>query len=253
MVTTEDVLAVVARSPHNWGSGRRKWLEDEMAKLGASEDELVVATLPALESDERNVRVRAVWALSVLPDPRATAGVLRGLRDPVRRVREVALKAVSPHHAGSPDVWSAVRAIADDGRETNRLRRQAFWVLSSSVVRETVPEVVEETLQSLMESERFRGSLLVRLCWASSQTPASLAILQEFVRSGSKDEAVMATRTLCGHRLMRVDAFLPADLRQRVRETYDPAPDVYGGVPLYWIPGPDAEALMQEAGYQLAP
>src|SRR2546430_229515 len=141
MVTTEDVLAVVARSPHNWGSGRRKWLEDEMA------------------------------------------------------------------------------------------------------------EVVEETLQSLMESERFRGSLLVRLCWASSQTPASLAILQEFVRSGSKDEAVMATRTLCGHRLMRVDAFLPADLRQRVRETYDPAPDVYGRVPPYWIPGPDAEALMQEAGY----
>ena len=31
--------------------------------------------------DERNVRVRAVWALSVLTDPRATAGVLRGLRD----------------------------------------------------------------------------------------------------------------------------------------------------------------------------
>jgi hypothetical protein len=253
MVTTEDVLAVVARSPHNWGVGRRKWLEDEMAKLGASRDELVKATLPGLESDDRNVRVRAVWALSVLSGPQATEGVLRALSDPVRRVREVALKAVRPHHVGSPEVWNAVRAIADNEAETNHLRQQAFWVLSASVVRDQLPDVAEETFQSLMDSDRFRGSLLIQLCRATSQTPASRAILHEFVQSGSKEEAVMATRALCGHRLMRVDAWLPADIRQRVRDTYDPAPDVYGGVPFCWIPGADAEDLAKEVGYPSAP
>src|SRR5437762_658937 len=152
MVTTDDVLGVVARSAHNWGAGRHKWLGDEMAKLGASQDELVMATLPGLESDDRNVRVRTVWALSVLPDSRATAGVLRGLRDPVRRVREVALKAVRPHHVGSPEVWSAVREMVDNEHETNRLRQQAFWILAGSVVRDAVPDLAEETFQSLMDS-----------------------------------------------------------------------------------------------------
>jgi hypothetical protein len=246
MVTTQDVLAVVARSPQNWGAGRRQWLQDEVDRLGASDEDLVSAAVVGMDSDDRNMRVRAVWILSLSPDPRATAAVLRALRDPVRRVREVALKSVRPHHVASPDVWRAVQDIADDDHETNRLRQHAFFVLSSSAVRDTVPDVAEDTLRSLMDSDRFRGSLLFQLCSATGHPPAARAILLEFVRSGSKDEAVMATRALCGHRLVRVDAWLPAELRQRVRDTYDAAPDVYGGVPLAWVPAADAEGLARE-------
>ena len=254
MVTTEDVLGVVGRSPHDWGSGRHDWLAHELATLGASSDELVSAALPGLDSGDRNVRVRALWVLSTIADDeRATAGVLRGLRDPERRVREVALKSVRPHHVGSPEVWSAVQAMTDDERETNRLRRQAFWVLSSSVARHSVPDVAEETFRSMMASERLRMALLVRLCWAGSHTEASRAVLRSFVEDGTKEEAVMATRALCGHRLMRVDGWLPSEQRQRVRETYDPAPDVYGGVSLCWIPAADAEALAAEVGFPAAP
>src|SRR5438876_228198 len=114
MVTTEEVLAVVARSPHNLGSGRSQWLEDELSALGADPSELAAAAVAGLGDEDRNVRVRALWALSVIPDPRATSGVLRALRDPARRVREVALKAVRPHHVGSPEMVAAVRAVADD-------------------------------------------------------------------------------------------------------------------------------------------
>lgn len=253
MVTTGEVLAVVARSPHNWGSGRYLWLEGELSTLGAGPSDLATAAVAGLDHDDRNVRVRAVWVLSVLPDPRATAGVLRALRDPARRVREVALKAVRPHHVAAAEVVAAVRAIADDERETGRLRRHAFFVLSSSSVRDQLPDVAEETLRSLMDSHRFRAPVLFRLCQTTNQSPASRAILHEFVRSGSKEEAVMATRALCGQRLVRVDGWLPAELRQRVREQYDPAPDVYHGVQMCWIPGPDAEALAQEVGYPAAP
>lgn len=248
MVTTDEVLAVVARSPQNWGSRRHQWLVDELSALGADTADLARAALAGLDDEDRNVRVRAVWALSVVTHPLATAGVVRALHDPVRRVREVALKAVQPNHVGSPDVVAAVRAIVDDEQETGRLRRNAFFVLSSSGVRNELPDVAEETLRSFMASEQFRAPVLLRLCTTTNHSPASRAILQEFVRSGSKEEAVMATRALCGHRLMRADALLPPDLRRRVREQYDPAPDVYYGVPLYWIPADEAAALAEEAG-----
>ena len=254
MVTTNEVLGVVARAPQNWGSDRHQWLEAELLALGADQRELAAAAVPGLEDPDRNVRVRAVWALSVLPVPEATAGVFRALGDPARRVREVALKAVRPHHAGSPEIVEVVRAIADDERETGRLRRNAFFVLASTAVREEMPELAEETLRSFMDSDRYRMPVLLRLCTSTTTpSPAARAVLQEFVRSGYKEEAVMATRSLCGHRLMRVDGWLPPEVRQRVREQYDPAPDVYYGVPLCWIPRQEAEALAREVGSPSAP
>ena len=253
MVTQEDVLGVVARAPHNWGSERRRWLSEAMAELGAAEDEVVAVAADAMASRDRNVRVKAVWVLSLYADPQATAAVVRALGDPVRRVREVALKAVRPHHVDSPEVWRAVQEIADAEDETNRLRQHAFFLLSESVVRDRLPEVAEATLRSLLDSDRYRASLLHRLCWSGRHTAASRDLLREFVRTGSKDEAVMATRALCGQRLMRVDGWLPADLRQRVRDRYDAAPDVHGGVPLCWIPAADADALAREVGQPHAP
>ena len=155
------------------------------------------------------------------------------------------MKCVRPHHA-SPEVIAALQSIADDERETNRLRRNAFFTLSSLAIGDAVPDVGEETLRSMMESERFRSPILVRLCTTSNHSPAARAVLQEFVRTGSKEEAVMATRALCGQRLLRSDGFLPPDVRQRVRDTYDPGPDVYFGVSFCWVPGPEADALVEE-------
>jgi hypothetical protein len=259
MVTTDEVLAVVARSPYNFGSERPQWLRDEMAKLGATEAEMVAAVLPALDSSDRNLRVRALWALSLFADARATEGVLRGLRDPARRVREVAMKASVPQHVASPEVVAALQRIAEDETETNRLRRHAFFALSSGATRSALPDVAGPALLELMGSDRYRLPILVRLCKSRSRTPETRAILQEFVRSGTKDEAVMATRALAGQILVRVDAWLPADVRRRVRETYDPAPSIRGttfgegAVDAYWLPIADAVELAASMGYPHVP
>jgi hypothetical protein len=250
MVTTQEVLAVVARSPHDWGRERHRWLTEELGRLGAPTSDLVGAAVAAVADPDRNVRVRAVWALSALPGSAATVALLGALGDPARRVREVALKAVSPHHVGEPEVIAAVRSIADDETEITRLRRLAFFVLSSSIVRDELPDVAEETLRSFLDSERFRGQVLVRLCSTSNLSPTSKAILEEFVRTGSKEEAVMATRALCGQRLLRVDGWLPPELRRRVRAQYDAAPDVYHGVPMCWVPSGEADANILEVDGQ---
>lgn len=248
MVTTEDVLAAVAGAPQNWGAGRRRWLAETMASLGATDDELVAAVLPVLDDGDRNARVKALWVLSLASGPAAADGILRGLRDPVRRVREVALKCVRPHHDGSAEVWEEVRAIAEDvdGSQTKRLRQLAFFVLSAGVVEGDVPDVAEDAFRAMLDSERFRRGVLLRLCFAREQSPASRAVLHELVRSGAKEEAVLATRALCGHRLVRVDGRLPPEVRRRVRGRYDPAPDVYGGVSLYWVPTAEADAIVEE-------
>jgi hypothetical protein len=250
MVTTDDVVGVVARSPQNWGRGRHDWLVEEMAKLGATDEELATAAVAGLDSADRNVRVRAVWALSVIADPRATDGILRALRDPARRVREVAMKSTSPHHAGSAEVLAELRRIAEDESETDRLRRYAFWSLSSNTARDALPEMATESMRELMGSEQFRAQILRRLCDARMRSGLDAArreILQEFVRTGTKDEAVMATRALCGQVLVAVNRWLPPDHRQRVREQYDPGPssDYADSV---WMPLDDAIELARSVG-----
>jgi hypothetical protein len=245
MVTTQDVLAVVARSPHNWGSGRHAWLAEEMAKLGASAEELSAAALAGLDSADRNERVRAVWALSVIDQPSATGGVLRALRDPARRVREVAMKATSPYHVGSTAVAEELRRIVDDESETDRLRRYAFWSLSSNTARSALPDLATESMRELMGSERFREQILRRLCdprLARADDAVRRDILREYVRTGTKDEAVMATRALCGQVLVPINRLLPADQRQQLRDTYDPGPSSdYADT--CWMPLDDAVEL----------
>jgi hypothetical protein len=250
MVTTEDVVGVVARSPQNWGRGRHDWLVEEMAKLGATDEELATAALAGLDSEDRNVRVRAVWALSVIPGPRATEGILRALRDPARRVREVAMKSAAPHHVGTPAIVEELRRIADDDSEIDRLRRYAFWALSSNSARAALPELATESMRELMGSEQFRDQILRRLCdprLARGADAARREILQEFVRTGTKDEAVMATRALCGQVLVSVNRWLPAPTRQRVRQQYDAGPGS-DYAETVWMPLDDAVALATEVG-----
>ena len=49
--------------------------------------------LPHLDSDDRNIRVAALRVLAFCDGPAAADGILRGLDDPMRRVRNVAAKS----------------------------------------------------------------------------------------------------------------------------------------------------------------
>jgi hypothetical protein len=253
MLTTAALLEVVARSPGNVGPDeRRRWLDAELAALGADADE-VVSALASLESDDRNVRVKVLRLLALFPDARATESVLRGLRDPSRRVREVAMKSAHPHHVASPEVVSRLRAIAEDEGETGRLRRHAFFVLSSSATRTAVPDIARDSLLGLMDSARFRLPILVRLCKTATHTPESRAILHEFVRTGTKDEAIMATRALAGQVLVGT-LLLSPEQRQQLQDTCDPGPRIRGTTfgenvgHSWWVPREDALELARAVG-----
>ena len=82
----------------------------------------------------------------------------------------------------------------------------------------------------------------MRLCSALDQTDQTRHLLAEFVRTGSKEEAVMATRALCGHCLVRADTWPTAEHRRLVRQRFDPAPDNQ-----FWVPLDELRVLLDEA------
>lgn len=262
MVTPEklhDLVAADAEHPDRNPEARRRALRDALSTTGpASDADVVGAALAGLRSDDRNVRVAMLRVLALYGDETATDGVLRGLADPARRVREGAIKSSSPLHLQSDRVLESLRRIAEDESEIGRIRGQAFFVLSSRSARDAVPDVAREAIRTLMDSERFRLPILVRLCKSFDQTPDSRALLQEFVRTGTKEEAVMATRALCGQCLVRVDAWMPAERRRFVREQFDPGPTIRGskigdGPVNYWMPAAAALQLLEEVGLTRIP
>lgn len=240
VLTPNDLRELVAEGGRNPSLGpdeRRRALVDVLDGMEDGND-VVGTALAGLDSDDRNVRVAMLRVLAMFDGAKATEGILRGLGDPVRRVREVAIKAARPRHLGSSLVIETLQRIAEDESETDRLRRNAFFILSSRSAREALPEVTREAIGSLLASSRFRQPLLVRLCSSLDQTDETRHLLREFVRTGTKEEAVMATRALCDQVLLRTD-IVPDAERRRIRTDFDRGHDDLHR----WVPAATVAAL----------
>lgn len=65
---------------------------------------------------------------------------------------------------------------------------------------------VVDALQSLLKAEAYRFQILFGLVRLDLNERVD-ELLREFVKNGSKDEAVMATRALSGFRVVHIDVF----------------------------------------------
>lgn len=185
--------------------------------------------LEAIKSDDRNVRVRALRAVFTEARPEGADVILAGLGDPKRRVKEVALKSSKPF-LGEHRVVERIAAMVEDETEYHRIRDKALFALGGGFpkVNEAgqMPEAAISALKSLAAVEKYRGAVLGRLV-RMGLTPEVEALLNEYVRSGTKEEAVAATRALCGYRLVNWGKAKPADLSA--------AGAVHAGGVDYWI------------------
>ena len=193
----------------------------------------VEEVLPHLGSEDRNVRVAALRVLAFSDESAAVDGILRGLDDPVKRVREVAAKS-APGFVSDPRVVARLRLAVE--REETGSARPAMQVLCGtyhSPYGLFAIEPVPGALAALAEHPRYRWQALLALLRARSLTPELTAMLRTFVRDGSKDEAVFATRRLDGFRVAH-DIELIGDTE--VRRNADRA---WGDV-WYWVPADPA-------------
>ena len=185
--------------------------------------------LEAIKSPDRNMRVRALRAAFAEPKPEGADVILAGLVDGKRRVKEVALKSSKPF-LGDPRVVDRITRIVTDETEYHRIRDKALFALGGGFpkVNEAgqIPEAAISALKSLAAVDKYRGAVLRRLV-RLSLTPEVEALLNEYVRSGTKEEAVAATRALCGYRLVNWGSAKPAELAA--------AGAVHAGGVDYWI------------------
>ena len=198
----------------------------EGIELGAVDPAEVAAHL---DSEDRNVRVATLRVLAFADGPVAIQGILRGLDDPVKRVREVAAKC-SPRFISNPEIVARLqKAVAD--RETGSAR-PAFGILAGLSVSTnglSQFEPVTAALVELAQLPRYRQEVLSALLRTPRLTEEMAAILRDYVTNGSKAEAVAATRRLCGLWVTRQEALSDEQLKGAER--------AWGQV-WYWVPAP---------------
>jgi hypothetical protein len=185
--------------------------------------------LEAIKSPDRNIRVRALRAVFSEAKPEGADVILAGLGDGKRRVKEVALKSSKPFLSDARIV-ERITAMVKDETEYHRIRDKALFALGGGFPNVNaagqLPKGAIDALRSLAAVDKYRGDVLSRLV-RMDLTPEVEALLREYVRSGNKEEAVAATRALCGYRLVNWGTAKPAELAAAGAE--------HAGGVHYWI------------------
>jgi HEAT repeat protein len=228
-VTTEE-LRRLARASTATDPGNRARVLGELGDPLA--DEVIAAALDGLDSSDRNVRVAMLRVLAWYPTPHAAAGIVRGLQDPVRRVREVAAKSARLFTL-DPAVVAALRWTVEHEPDS-RVRGPAFGALAGAIALPYGPFpdpslIAYDTLRDLARVDQLRPKVLAAALRAVDLNDDLRGLLEEIVRVGTKAEAVSATRALCGYRVARIDEFPPEE-QPRIKTTCARA----GGV-FYWV------------------
>lgn len=199
MDLTTDELRSLARATVSGRPGER---ERAISSLGGPGDAaLTAAALAHLDDPDRNVRVAALRVLARSDSPEAVTGILRGLDDPKKRVREVAAKS-SVRFVDDPRVVARLKQAVD--RNETGSARPALEILGGVFASPFGLEAiapVPEALASLLAIPRYRRFVLVSLLRSRRLDTHVEAMLRDFVVNGSKEEAVLATRRLCGFRV----------------------------------------------------
>jgi hypothetical protein len=196
---------------------------------------LAAAALEGMASGDRNVRVAMLRVLALAEGPDAVRGILLGLDDDVKRVREVAAKSSVRFATDERVAERLQRAVRDDERGSGRAALQILAGLHAAPYHADSNPMLVEALGSLAESTKHRPAVLTALV-RSRLTDEVRSLLHEIVRHGTKREAVIATRRLCGYRVARLEEFAP-DEQPEIRRTCERA---WGDV-WYWVP----EAVLQ--------
>lgn len=217
---------------------------EALAQLGnPTRDEIIETALEGMQSPDRNVRVLMLRVLSGQSGEQAMQGILAGLHDEARRVRSVAIKSCG-NYLAFPAITDRLQAIVTDDAEIRKIQGQALSVLAGhnlpAMAGLTAP--MAETLETLAQTERYRGQILFGLL-RLDLTDRVEDLLRAFVKDGSKEEAVMATRALSGYRVIHIGVFEDdRATQQHITQTCDLA----AGRMFYWITRAEYADLLKQ-------
>lgn len=208
-------------------------LPDALAQIGnPPADDIIDTALDGMTHADRNIRVLMLRILKHQSGSKAMQGILAGLNDDKRRVRSVAIKSSGNYHRFS-EITDRLQAIAINDSEKPKIREHAISSLAGDEGRLVgdLDQPVMGALQSLLKTEAYRFQILFGLI-RLDLTERVEELLKEFVTNGSKVEAVMATRALCGFRVVHIGNFEGnREAEARIKQTCD----IAHGRMYYWI------------------
>lgn len=195
-----------------------------LGKLGnPTPDELVQMALVGLESPDRNYRFQMVRILGSEGGETAAKGMLKALSDPARRVRRCAAQRAG-RFATFPGVVERLQEMIDDDKEPTKIRVSAVSALSTGQLRASLAKSSKEALEffeSIDQGSQHRMRALAYLIMQDPLTPVAESVLRELIEVGTKQEAVAATRAICGFKVVNLGAIHDAKERLEVAKTAD--------------------------------
>ncbi len=213
-------------------------------KLGNPTSEALIETaLLGMQSQDRNIRVLMLHILKWQTGEKAMHGILAGLSDQKRRVRFVAIKSSGNYHL-FPEITQRLQAIITDEGEKRKIRRTALSVLTGASFNaiSDLTQTAISALETLAKTEKYRFTILFGLLQLDL-TDRVEELLRQFVKEGTKAEAIMATRALCGYRVVHVGLFEnDKALQKHIVQTCELA----AGRMFYWITRTEYAALTQK-------
>jgi hypothetical protein len=189
--------------------------------------------LVGLDDPDRGVRAQMVRLISGQRVPQAAVAMRRALADPARRVRKLAAKLSGPF-IGDEAVEERLRELFEDANEITKIRTAAFLVLSSGKFLTSLadsPDDAKRFFDDVPALASYRQQALNVLVSLDPLTDAARDLLRYVVDTGTREEAVDATRALCGFRVLHIGALPPGE-RRRVAQTSELA----RGRVFYWVP-----------------
>jgi HEAT repeat protein len=164
-------------------------------------------------------------------------GMLRALRDPARRVRRLAAR-LSLLFASDAAVEARLLEIVEDEDEIGKIRGSAFQALSSGKflsILGAAPDRARGFFGEVPELERYRQTALDVLVSLDPLPEGAQDLLRYVVETGTKEEAVAATRSLCGFKVVNLGAIEDPAERRHLARTCEPA----RGRVFFWVPRSD--------------
>lgn len=205
-------------------------------------DDIIETALAGMKSENRNERVLMLRVLRKQSGEKAMRGILAGLHDKERRVRTVAIKSSRNYHE-FPEITNRLKEIALDEQEKRKIRDAAIGSLVASEGHHVgdLTETAAETLEILSKMPKYRFQILFGLLRLDLNDPVE-TLLKEFVESGTKAEAIMATRALCGYRVIHITIFEhDKTAEQHIKQTCE----VAFGRMFYWITRAEYDKLLK--------
>src|SRR5688500_14845172 len=237
---TPEALVPLARAAVVW---RGEPLQAQaLADLGSpSRDDVVAAAIAGLDSPDRNIRSAMLRVLSLYGGDDVAGALLRASHDEKPRVRRTAVLSMF-RFLDRVEILDRLQEIVLDEDEHPKVRRQAFSELAGRAPLpygerppngQVAPLAVRhlEAVMAYDQHDRERGGVLFALVRAPLDEDVR-GLLERFVAEGTKQEAITATRALCGYRVRRVEEFSDPELAARVPRECERA----GGRVWWWVP-----------------